>query len=217
MKDLALLFFRSLHHLIDILFPRSEEYLFLESVSIESLAIRQKPDNQTAFHAAFSYKDPLIREMIWALKYGGSKKCGHLLGKAASDNLLELISDDVIFGGRDKIWLVPIPISKEKLDKRGYNQSLVVADAIVETYPDVFELQSNVLKKIRVTKNQSRTDTRKERLLNLKDSFVVKNHVPKKKIVIIDDVFTTGATFNEAISAFRKIGVKNIECFAIAH
>lgn len=104
-------------------------------------------------------------------------------------------------------YLVPVPLSKERTNYRGYNQSEILAKAISWKY-------KKVLLRTRDTKSQV-SSNRKERRANLKNAFLVdmKFKVPGKNIVLIDDVYTTGSTLEECAKVLKEAGASKI--FAI--
>ena len=79
------------------------------------------------------------------------------------------------------------------------------------------KLKSNVLKKIRNTKKQSSL-TKTERKQNIKDAFIVinENDIADKKIILFDDIITTGSTLNECSKILRKANVKEVAILTIA-
>lgn len=101
-------------------------------------------------------------------------------------------------------YIVAVPLHKDRLKKRGYNQALLLAKEISKlTNIPVLE---NVVIKTRVTPSQ-RNFTRKERIENVKDSFAVIDNekiLKNKNILIIDDVLTTGATTEAIAEKLRK-------------
>ena len=110
-------------------------------------------------------------------------------------------------------YLVPVPIHESTLRKRGFNQSLLLAENLKN-----FELL-DCLEKIKLTQNQSKLN-KKARLLNLNNSFLIKdkyrNKILNKKIVLIDDIATTLSTLNECTKILKNAGAKNITGLVLA-
>jgi competence protein ComFC len=94
-------------------------------------------------------------------------------------------------------FLIPIAMHRRKLAKRGYNQVLLLTRALAKAFKKPYYI--NNLVKVFNTKSQTLL-TRKERLENVKDTFFLKKPqlFYNKKILILDDVVTTGATLTEA-------------------
>ena len=78
-----------------------------------------------------------------------------------------------------------------------------------------YELNTKLIKRIKNTKAQYKL-TRIERMTNLKDAFEVSlyDFIPNKSVLLIDDICTTGSTFEEMIISLRSEGIKNITCLA---
>lgn len=108
-----------------------------------------------------------------------------------------------------------VPMYKKKKKQRGYNQAELIAKELSEKLYIEFSL--NNLVKIKDTKKQS-TLTKRERTQNLKDAFEVKNKgiLKNKKIILFDDIFTTGSTANECCNVLKKAGVKEIAVLTLA-
>jgi ComF family protein len=111
--------------------------------------------------------------------------------------------------------LVPIPLSKKKLKWRGFNQAEEIAKELSNFLK--IPLISDCLIKIKETKDQVEL-SEKERKESVKGVFFVKNEekILGKNVLLVDDVFTTGATMEEAARVLREAGVKKIVGIVIA-
>jgi ComF family protein len=108
------------------------------------------------------------------------------------------------FFWRDVEALVPVPLSPERERERGYNPAFLLANEISRK---VGILLAEFLIKTRSTRPQMSL-TREERLKNAKGVYQSKvNTTPLAKVVLIDDVFTTGATLEECAKVLKKAGV----------
>lgn len=141
-------------------------------------------------------------------------------GIALYDTLLEELAEFSLFYGKEKPLLIPIPISKKRFRKRGFNQTELIAQQM--SFIDMgesFTLTTNVLYKIKDTPSQMSIKDKRKRLHNLRGSFVVKNAalVRGKNVILLDDILTTGATLREAKRTLRAAGARKIICFALAH
>ncbi|MBD5105380.1 MAG: ComF family protein, partial [Lachnospiraceae bacterium] len=110
--------------------------------------------------------------------------------------------------------LIPVPLHKKRLQKRGYNQAAVFARAISrEMGIPVYE---NFAERIRNTVPQKELSGQ-ERENNLKRAFKIRqNDVKLKTIIIIDDIYTTGSTMDALALECKKAGIENIYCISLA-
>ena len=112
--------------------------------------------------------------------------------------------------------IIPVPISKNKMLKRGYNQSMLIAKEIAKRTQKV-QLEHKVL--IKQIENQSQSSlNRKQRLENVKNVYKIQNEqkIKEKNILLFDDIFTTGATVNECAKTLKQAGTNKIGILTIA-
>ena len=111
--------------------------------------------------------------------------------------------------------IMPVPISKKRLNTRGYNQSALIARKIAKTLNMCYE--ENILVKIKDNKPQSEMGQEK-RKSNVKDVYTIKNKekIYQKKILLIDDIFTTGNTVNECAKVLIENYASSVGVFSIA-
>jgi len=121
--------------------------------------------------------------------------------------------------------LVPVPLHPQRQRKRGYNQAALLAQ-VLSQLPS--EAQANaatrpqvkpLLRRVKHTESQTRYD-KQTRLKNLKNAFALKKHTelsPETRYIIIDDVFTTGATLNSCAKVLRRAGARRIDVVAFGH
>ena len=107
-----------------------------------------------------------------------------------------------------------MPLSAERLRARGYNQALVLAQAL-----DAAKVAPTLLLRVRDTPSQ-RTCTRAERLRNVRHAFAVAplqaERLRGQRVLLLDDVMTSGATLNAAASALRAAGAAHITALVLA-
>ena len=103
--------------------------------------------------------------------------------------------------------VVPVPLTKKRRRKRGYNQSAVLAKQLCKRYN--LKLREDMLVKSRDTKNQA-TLTAEERRKNLSGSFKASPECRGKTILLVDDVRTTGSTLRECALALKKKGALRV-------
>jgi len=151
-----------------------------------------------------------VQKMLHALKYRAKPEVGHLLGKWYGADLKK----NHVFAGCDCI--VPVPLHKKRLRKRGYNQSEYFAKGLSE------ELQVPVLNGVLLKKHFTETQTyktREERWQNTLHSFEMKNAevLKDKSILLVDDVITTGATTEACVMQLQKASKAPVYVASIAY
>ena len=155
--------------------------------------------NFNAVTAEFFFsKTGKVQHLLHQLKYEGNQDAGFFLGQ----QLGESIKDAELFRGID--FIIPIPLHPKKEHLRGYNQSCVIAQGVVEK--TAIPIMRDCLYRKVFTSTQTKK-SREERWENVKDIFDVKNgeRLKGRHILLIDDVLTTGATLMAAGITLSKI------------
>lgn len=111
--------------------------------------------------------------------------------------------------------IMPIPISKKRLKLRGYNQSGIFAKELANIFQ--IKYNENILIKIKDNVRQSEL-SKEERIENVKNVYKVQNseEIYNKKILLVDDIFTTGNTANECSKILIENSAKKVGIFTIA-
>lgn len=150
-----------------------------------------------------------VQQLLHALKYKGHQEVGEVLGRWYGAELTEANFSEKL----DVI--LPVPLHKKKLKERGYNQSDSFAKGLSESLGATWSAE--VLKKGKITESQTRK-TRLERLQNVQDVFFVeKPHVIQgKRIALVDDVITTGATLEACVAVLLEAGAQEVHLITIA-
>ncbi len=110
--------------------------------------------------------------------------------------------------------IIPIPLYRSKLRKRGFNQSLLIAHTMHLGIP----ILENTLLKTKPTSSQTAQKNHEAREMNIQESFEVRTpaDVRAKNIILIDDVITSGATMREAARVLKLAGARRIIGIAAA-
>lgn len=95
--------------------------------------------------------------------------------------------------------IIPVPLHKKRMNERGYNQTELIAKKLG------IPVETNCLIKAKNIKPQS-TKTAKERQIDIKNVFAIQNveKIKNKKLLLLDDIYTTGSTANECIKTLSK-------------
>ena len=158
--------------------------------------------------SCFSYEG-LIREAIQKFKFNGKV----FIGLKFADIMFSRTS--YFFEKRDWDLIIPVPVHINKLRKREFNQAQVLASKIA-FYLGIPYLRYLLIKKIN---NPSQFSLKREdRIKNVKGVFdiVHPKKIKEKKLLLIDDVMTTGATVNECAKILKRYGAKRVDVFTIA-
>lgn len=163
---------------------------------IFELETRYSTINDEGFEKSYSYHDGVIRKAIHRLKYEKDLGLGRDIGKFLEPIVRESNWDiDVI---------VPVPLGEKRKKDRGYNQSEIIAYPLAN-YLGI-EIDSNLVKRCKETRTQIGLSTI-QRYENMKGAFEVKNGKAKgKRFLLIDDVYTSGATIRSAEKALKEAG-----------
>lgn len=115
--------------------------------------------------------------------------------------------------------IIPVPLSKKRMKERGYNQSLLILKYLLQKNKiNNIYLEDKILYKVKNIKPQSSMKTKQDRINNIKGVYEVKNNakIKNKKIIIFDDIFTTGSTVNECAKIIKQAGAEKIGVITIA-
>ncbi|MBI4085940.1 MAG: ComF family protein [Candidatus Liptonbacteria bacterium] len=160
--------------------------------------------------AAADYQDETVKQLVRSLKFGFIKSAA---GSLAS--LLVSYAEGVNYR-ITAFTVIPIPLSRARERKRGFNQSFLIAKIFAGHFG--LELNPNILVRDKNTMAQSEIKDFEKKRDNVKNCFSIKSldSVNGKNFILIDDVVTSGATFFEAASALKRAGAKKIIALAAA-
>ncbi len=149
--------------------------------------------------AAYLYAFP-VEQMVQALKYGDALELAAWLGG-------RLVPPD---GDWDLV--LPVPLHADRLAERGFNQAVELARPLARRG---LVLRHDVLRRARATKAQAGLDARGRRR-NLRNAFVAGGNLHGQRILLVDDVMTTGATLDAAAAALRRAGAAHVANLVLA-
>ncbi|MFN7781838.1 MAG: ComF family protein [Lysobacterales bacterium] len=166
----------------------------------------KRPPPASAALAPFVYDDPLDR---WLPRFKFARDLA--AGRVLADLLLEDPRLPALTAGVDA--LVPLPLHRARLAERGYNQALELARPLARAFD--LPLRQDWLQRVRATAPQTGLDARARRR-NLRAAFVASAAMRGQRVLLIDDVITTGSSMLEATRACRRAGAIEVRVLAVA-
>lgn len=185
----------------------------LEKLTSDDIPEIRKKIKSDYFNSFLAFRnDNSVQTVIHYLKFKGFYNIGIFLGKYFGEEYLKVFRKAKEFD-----IICPVPLFKTKIRERGYNQSEYICEGI-NSLLNIKQINDLI---IRTRHTKSQTNLKYfERLSNVKDAFRIndkyKGTITGKKVLIVDDVVTTGATINEVIKVIRNENVKEISAFTIA-
>lgn len=147
-----------------------------------------------------------LQKLIRGLKYHNQKDLAYFQAKFMYDYWQQLDCSS------DSYQIVPIPLYKTREKNRKYNHMTLVAEEFCKLTG--YKVNLELVKRIKDTKPQYRLN-RTQRMENLANAFKIdKNALQNGKILLLDDICTTGTTFENIILELKKLGIDDIVCFA---
>jgi len=151
--------------------------------------------------ALWGYTDE-IKNSIYGFKYGNCRCFADAYVRELADNY----SDTIRRWNADVI--MPVPLHAKRLKKRGFNQALLLAEMLGQLLN--IPVDGVSLARSKSTVPQKELDDR-QRLKNLENAFILTENVVKyKKVILIDDIYTTGATIDACAAQLKRGGVKDV-------
>ncbi len=154
------------------------------------------------------YEYDSVAATIYRFKYGGRQEYADFFGEELAfylGSFIKEIKPDV---------LIPIPLHKMRQRGRGYNQAALLARALGERMG--VPVWEKYLLRVKNTTPLKRLNP-KERQNNLKKAFIIsRNDVKLKTVILVDDIYTTGSTIDEAARTLLESGVERVYFVALA-
>ena len=160
----------------------------------------RKKQGMEGLSAMWSYRDPRVKKIIKGIKYRRYK-----------DLIKEIM--ERVDGNIEADFIVPIPLYWQRLNDRGFNQAEEIA-----RYLDKQKLVDILVRK-KKTKQLAEMRTKEERSEEIKGVFELKKEAKRivgKKILLVDDVYTSGATMREAAKVLKRNGAREVWGWVLA-
>jgi len=199
-----------LEFLVDLVFPRRCVVCGKWEVDLckdcfvnlqRRMGILKKRRGFDGFICLYDYRDGNVMEVIKSIKFGFNRR------------LIRIMLSDVERLPPKIDLIIPVPLFKYRFNWRGFNQ----AEEMAKVLDEEFELLvGKVLKRVKNTPQQARIKDKRERLRNLKNAFEVMKDIKDKNVLLVDDVYTSGATMKECVKVLQKAGVNKIYGLVLA-
>ena len=154
------------------------------------------------FHGLYEGR---LRELLLTLKFKGNIQFGYALGTLLANH--PLLSPGLVD------MIIPVPLHHSRLVQRGYNQSLEIARPLAPYL--AAPLSPHSLTRVKATAPQSGLSLQKRRD-NIKDAFSASPEVRAKRILLVDDTLTTGATLDAAATSLLQSGAAGISIAVVS-
>ncbi|MFQ9212314.1 ComF family protein [Eubacterium ventriosum] len=150
-----------------------------------------------------------MKLVLYRFKYGNSRDYGKVFAKVAKD----------VLENKLKEWnvqaIIPVPMYKDKEIKRGYNQAEVFGRALSKETGIALDDKCIIRKKSTVPQKKLSNEMRK---INLQKAFGVDRKICSeyKTVLLVDDIYTTGSTFDACAKVLKVAGVEKVYCLSVA-
>lgn len=165
-------------------------------------ACLRRPPAIDSLHVRWHYRDR-VRQLVLNGKYKPDKGCLLALAEGMQTLLPAVASVDAI---------IPMPMSRRRMWQRGFNQTHILAGELGKTLG--VRMEKNLLHKTH-RPPQSRLSTHASRRRNIRNAFACAA-MPPQRILLVDDVATSGATLNEAARILKKAGAQAVHAIVAA-
>ena len=156
------------------------------------------------FNTIFRHELP-IRQWISGLKYSRNLTSGNLLTQFVN----QWFAENQAYHPQIE-WIIPVPLHAKRLRHRGFNQSHWLLRK-----QRAFQVNTDILVRVRNTHNQAGL-SRKERHNNLKKAFLTKKNLRGNKVLLFDDVCTSGQTIYEAKKTLLRAGADEVHVLVLS-
>ena len=148
-----------------------------------------------------------IHNLIHNIKYNAYPEITSLFKKRIEAYFRDNMYD------RKEWTVIPVPLHRVRQRERGYNQAEYIAEMLSEC--SAIEMRTDIIERSTYTKMQAKLN-KAERKANLKNVFRIRKALPVRNVILVDDVFTTGATMSSLAGELKRSGAGIVHAFTVA-
>ncbi len=206
-----------IEYIQDILVPEDTKIQGLLNLPIGIMRdlLPKSPVYMKDIFVLFDYQNKIVRLIVKSIKYKNNANLRKRIATYLYEEIVDISSEITLFEGTAPL-LVPMPMSKKEKRNRGFNQCEELCREIKKLGGNNIEVSYDILKKMRETERQTKL-SREKRLENVEESLTAKNSVANRVVIVLDDVYTTGASISEARRALLSADAKRVIGLFIAH
>lgn len=157
--------------------------------------------------SAGRYSDPVLRELLHLYKYGRVEEAGRILADFLSVKVGRQVSG--LLEGDSEPLVVPMPMNRINLALRGFNQADALAEAVAREL-ELETVEDGVVLRRFAWRPQARLADPKMRSRNVSGAFMATKEFGGRDVLLVDDVFTTGATVLECAAVIGAAGAERV-------
>ncbi len=207
-----------LYKIFDVLVPDEKRIRKLVTLDPYDLKLLL-PRSPLSLHDAtifFDYRNKIVKLLVKSVKFKNNFLLRKRFAIFIADEIAELSSENALFEGSSPI-IAAMPMGKKEKRLRGFNQCEEVLKEVKALNPNLGIFNFGAISKIRETKRQTELG-RSQRIENVRHSMLADPKIVSgHPVIIMDDLYTTGATFDEAKRALRSAGSKSVYGIFLAH
>ncbi|MBR2674357.1 MAG: ComF family protein [Mogibacterium sp.] len=155
------------------------------------------------------------KTLLYELKYASEGYIGETLGEIAYDRMAAELGEETLAASYDMV--IPVPIYKLREQRRGFNQAELIAKSFAKRAG--LNLEREIIIRTKATAAMKGLDAA-ERRANISGAFEIRARklplIKGAKILLVDDIYTTGATLDEAASVLKAAGASKVDFIAFA-